>query len=402
VTQPRTWLGALLVLAIAPMAMLAPSAAADAPAASAIHSGRSVDDPLSHTHDVVVDGHAPPKVYAKSWIVVDVGTGDVLAAKNAHQRLRPASTLKTLTAITLLPRLDLDSQYRASWQDAHVVGSAVGIVPGSRYTVDDLFYGLMLPSGNDAARALASANGGRPATVRQMNATARALGAMDTHAVNPSGLDAPGQHTSSFDLALFAREGLQDKDFRRYVSTTSVAFPAQEPKHGKKRDSFMIYNQNPLLIDGYRGILGVKTGYTTQAGRTYVAAAERGGQQLIVALMGVVESSETAATKLFDWGWAHVGTITPVGSLDAPHRPLIGLEAPADGAVGAEASPSPFAADANPTPAGDSTPAGVAPSLLGWVAAGAALIAAGVWLQARRRPTGLAPTLPPAAPDRPE
>ena len=333
-------------------------------------------DPLRDGHGVIVDGRSPPAVKAESWIVVDADTGDVLAAKNAHEQLRPASTLKTLTAITLLPQLALDDEYRVRWEDAHVTGSAVGIVPGSRYTIDQLFYGLMLPSGNDAARALASANGGLAATVRQMNATAHAVGAEDTHAANPTGLDAPGQLTSAFDLAIFAHEGLADRDFRRYVSTTSVAFPAQEPKQKtRKRDSYMIYNQNPLLLDGYRGALGVKTGYTTQAGRTFVAAAERGDQSLIVALMGIVEPSDMAAERLLQWGWTHGESVRPVGSLEERE-------------VKASTDPSP-SATAPPQSAGvgasTSDDSSSKRTVLAWGLAGLALIAVGWLLQQRRR-----------------
>jgi D-alanyl-D-alanine carboxypeptidase (penicillin-binding protein 5/6) len=300
-TIPRAILAATLVVGIC------------LPAGGALASS----DPLG-APGVVVDGRQPPKVRADAWIVVDADSGAVLAAKNAHDRLRPASTLKTLTAITLIPRLDLDDTYRVQWEDANTVGSAVGIVPDSRYTIDELFYGLMLPSGNDAAEALASAAGGKRATVRAMNQQAADLGAHDTTAKNATGLDAKGQLSSAFDLAIFARAGLDDRDFRRYVSTVSTSFPAQEPKRNKRRDTFMIYNQNPLLLDGYRGTLGVKTGYTTLAGRTFVAAVKRGGQTLIVALMGLVDPTDVAAERLFSWGFAHGDQVTPVGTLDAP------------------------------------------------------------------------------------
>jgi D-alanyl-D-alanine carboxypeptidase (penicillin-binding protein 5/6) len=329
-------------------------------------------------------------VLAKSWVVVDADSGDVLAAKNAHMRLRPASTLKTLTAVTLLPQLDLDDEYRVTWHDAHVVGSAVGIVPGSHYTIDDLFYGMLLPSGNDAARALASANGGAPATVRQMNATAQALGATDTHAVNPSGLDAPGQLTSAFDLAVFARAGLTDRDFRRYVSTVSTSFPAADARGNQKRKSFMIYNQNQLVIDGYRGVLGVKTGYTTQAGRTFVAAAERGGHTLIVALMGIIESSDVAAEQLLQWGWEHGESVTPVGSLDEPGTGIGTKSEPSPAAhrssLSASSEPQALADGAAGDAAAHSQ--GTGSSVLLWGLAGAALIAGGWWLLRRRRPSG--------------
>ncbi len=332
----------------------------------------SPSDPLN-SRGVVVDGREPPKVRAESWVVADADTGDVLAAKGAHERLRPASTLKTLTAVTLLPRLNLEDRYRVQWEDAHTVGSAVGIVPGSRYTIDELFYGMLLPSGNDAAQALASAAGSKRKTVRAMNRRAVALGALDTTAVNPTGLDAKGQFSSAFDLAIFAREGLTDKDFRRYVSTVSTSFPAQEPKRDKRRDSYMIYNQNPLLLDGYRGILGVKTGYTTLAGRTFVGAVERGGRTLIVTLMGLVDPTDTSAERLLKWGFDHGDDVSPVGSLDA---------------VSTTAEPTHVVTSApKPQTAGVSAPLDDGSSALRrsiWVALAVGLIGGGWWLQRRR------------------
>jgi D-alanyl-D-alanine carboxypeptidase (penicillin-binding protein 5/6) len=351
---------------VAAAVLLAASVSAPAVAAA------SPSDPLK-AHGVVVDGREPPKVRAKAWVVADADTGEVLAAKGAHDRLRPASTLKTLTAVTLLPRLDLSDRYRVQWEDAHTVGSAVGIVPGSRYTIDELFYGMLLPSGNDAAQALASAAGGKRKTVRAMNREAADLGANDTTAVNPTGLDAKGQFSSAFDLAIFAREGLTNKDFRRYVSTVSTSFPAQEPKRDKRRDSYMIYNQNPLLLDGYRGVLGVKTGYTTLAGRTFIGAVERGGRTLIVTLMGLVDPTDTSADRLFTWGFTHGDDVTPVGSLNA---------------VASTSGPT-HIATAAPTPqaAGVSAPLDDDSSALGrslWVALAVGLIGGGWWLQRRR------------------
>ena len=333
-------------------------------------------DALSDGHGVVVDGPEPPKVLAQSWIVADAETGEVLAGKNAHERLRPASTLKTLTAVTLLPKLDLDDSYRVQWEDARAVGSAVGIVPGSRYTIDELFYGLMLPSGNDAARALASAAGGLHRTVRAMNAEADALGAQDTRAINPTGLDARGQFTSAFDLAIFARAGLTDRDFRRYVSTVSTPFPAQEPKRDQRRDTYMIYNQNPLLLEGYRGILGVKTGYTTKAGRTFVAAVRRGDRTLIVALMGIVEPSEMAAKRLLTWAFSDGDNVTSVGTLDEPDS-----VAHPDHET-SEATPLPQAAGLSPStvdPQGSSTQGFAVGALTGTT-----LLIGGWWLLRRR------------------
>ncbi len=326
---------------------------------------------------ISVDGRVPPKIQAQSWVIADAKTGEVLAAKNAHERLRPASTLKTLTADTLLPRLNLSDRYRVRWADAHVAGSAVGIVPGSRYSINQLFYGMFLPSGNDAARALASAAGSLPHTVRLMNAKAHQLGADDTHAVNPTGLDGPGQWSSAFDLAVFARAGLTNPDFRRYVSTISTSFPAEEPKKGHHRKSYMIYNQNPLLVDGYRGTLGVKTGYTTQAGNTFVGAVHRGGRTLIVTLMAIGEPSETAAERLFEWGFKHADHLKPVGSLD-PAVPASAVAA-TPGAGGAAAS-----GQSVTTSQADVQQSGGPGAATWWAAGAVALMVA--WLLRRRWP----------------
>ena len=298
--------GALLALLLSPV-----------PAQAASRAGNS---DWRWTTGVVAHG-TPPTVYAKAWVLADLTTGEVLAVRHPHWRLRPASTLKTLTADTLLPHLDPRQVYRVRYEDAAVEGSAVGIVPGATYTVDQLFYGLMLPSGNDAAHALADAAGGMASTVALMRAEADYLHADDTTVRNPSGLDAPGQFTSAYDLALFAQAGMKRADFRRYVSTESYAFPGRMPKHGGKRKTFMIYNQNPLLFD-YRGGLGIKTGYTTLAGRTFVGAAERHGHLLVATAMGIIEPSEDAAKKLLTWGFSQLGSLKPIGHLAQPGAPV--------------------------------------------------------------------------------
>ncbi|MEO8330412.1 MAG: serine hydrolase [Candidatus Nanopelagicales bacterium] len=291
---------------------------------------------------LLVDGSHPPKVLAKSWLIADAETGDVLAAQNEHRRLKPASTLKTLTAVTLLPLLDKQDKYKVQWADAAVEGSAVGIVPGATYTVDDLFYGMLLPSGNDAAHALANAAGGMKKTVAMMTAQAKALHADDTTVRNPSGLDAGHQFTSAFDLAIFARAGLQRDDFCRYVGTISKPFPAEMPKKDKRRKTYQIYNQNPLLLEGYRGAIGVKTGYTTMAGRTFIGAATRGGRTLIVSMMGVTEATDTAAERLLNWGFDKTQVLNPVDNLLAPTGSSHAVRATATPVPSETTSPAPM------------------------------------------------------------
>jgi serine-type D-Ala-D-Ala carboxypeptidase (penicillin-binding protein 5/6) len=266
-----------------------------------------------------------PRLSAGSYVLADLDTGELLAARNPNLRLRPASTLKVLTALTLLPELDPDAVYTAVWEDANVEGSKVGVVPDATYTVRNLFEGLFLMSGNDAANALANAGGGVPETVAAMNATARELGARDTTAVNPSGLDAPHQLTTSYDLALIARAALQRPDFVSYATTVKSKFPGKMPKRNKTRRAFEIYTQNKLVLN-YRGAIGVKTGWTTKAKGTFVGAAERGDRRLVAVVMHTKGPGWEESAKLLDWGFAHADAVTAVGSLNPPAQPAAEAE----------------------------------------------------------------------------
>ena len=246
-----------------------------------------------------------------SWLVADADTGAVLAAKAPHRRFLPASTLKTLTAITLLPMLDPAQTTVASPADASVDGSKVGLVPGMRYTVDTLFTAMLVVSGNDAADALAEAAGGIPHTVDLMNAEALHLQAYDTVARTPSGLDAPGETTSAYDLALIARAGLAMPAFRHYVSIVRSTVPAPHHKH------FQIYTHNRLLTT-FAGDIGIKNGYTVRAGGTYVGAATRGGHTILVTLMNAPPNFWPQAKALLSWGFRARTSVDPVGTLVGP------------------------------------------------------------------------------------
>ena len=177
----------------------------------------------------------------------------------------------------------------------------------------------MLPSGNDAAIALAQANGGIKSTVDQMNAVAAQIQANDTHALSPNGLDKPGQTSSAYDLALISRAALQRNDFSTIVGSKRYRFPTKQSAGGGKH---LIYNLNQLLTGDYRGVIGVKTGYTTKAGRTFVGAAKRKGHTLIFVGMGINDSSEGAAKQALDWGFANLKNVKAVGTLVEPLSPL--------------------------------------------------------------------------------
>ncbi|MFC4031994.1 D-alanyl-D-alanine carboxypeptidase family protein [Streptomyces polygonati] len=271
----------------------------------------------------------PSGLSALSWTVSDARTGQVLAAKDAHRRLPPASTLKTLFADTVLPRLPREATHKVTDSDLADLGegsSLVGVQAGQTYTVADLWRGVFLSSGNDAVHVLAHMNGSVARTVAQMQAKAEMLGADDTHVVTPDGYDEPGQVSSAYDLAVFGRAGLADHDFAEYVSTATAQFPGGYDAHGTYVKSFGIRNTNRLLTgaDGvtpYRGLIGVKNGYTTNAGNTLVAAARRGSRTLIVTVMnpqsGLPQAVYHEASSLLDWGFAAAGRTTSVGTLNA-------------------------------------------------------------------------------------
>ncbi|MFJ1647023.1 D-alanyl-D-alanine carboxypeptidase family protein [Streptomyces sp. NPDC088258] len=306
----------------------------------------------------------PDDVSALSWLVADARTGEVLAAHNAHLELPPASTLKTLFAVTALPRLPRHARHTVSESELDDIGpgsSLVGVVPGQSYEVADLWRGVFLSSGNDAVRALAAMNGGWDATVAQMREKAKLLGALDTHVVSPDGYDAPGQVTSAYDLAVFARTGLASPDFVRYSSTVDAQFP------GDGGGTFGIINTNRLLSgeDGvapYPGLIGVKNGYTSDAGNTLVAAARQGGRTLLVTVMNPQAGGGYAvyeeARSLLDWGFAARHRVSPVGSLQPPTPPLPPLPPVSPGETApAGAEKGPVARALRTAPAGSAAPA---------------------------------------------
>ena len=277
---------------------------------------------------------APPDMPHVSYVLADLDTGQILAAKNAHARLLPASTLKTLTALVVIPALDPKTVVIGADEDTRADGTRVGITVGGRYTVDDLLNGLILNSGNDAAYALARTYGGRAKLLADMNAKAGALGAWDTVAGDPSGLDAAGQRSSAYDLALIGRAAMGLADYRRRAVMPNAMFPGglvtpsatpgaptTKTKAGAptlvEGPPFQIDNHNQLL-GVYPGVIGVKNGYTVAAQGTYIGAVTHGGRTLIVAEMGSPEPQVHSTPALLDWGFAYAAQARPVGRLVSP------------------------------------------------------------------------------------
>jgi D-alanyl-D-alanine carboxypeptidase (penicillin-binding protein 5/6) len=260
-----------------------------------------------------------------SFVVADATTGNILAAKNPHGPARPASTQKTLLALTMLPRLDPNSTYTADKQDVSVEGTRVGMASGETYKVDDLWYALLLRSANDAAMGLAKAGAGGDLAkaIRMEQAEAKRLQALDTTVVNPSGLDEPGQFSSAYDLALFGRAMVQRGDARKYMGTAHWLFPGDHTATKQAVDPAVLQvNTINRLLGHYPGLIGVKPGYTTLAHNTDIVAAQRDGKTILVSLMGVPDRGITAQAAAFlDWGFAHDGNVNPVGKLVDPVTP---------------------------------------------------------------------------------
>ena len=199
------------------------------PAAAETLGGEQLASPTSTV--ALQPGADPlPKVKAATWILADADTGEVLAQKGSHVRRAPASTLKMLTALAVMPSTTPETTYVATTRAAYIYGARVGLKPGRTYTMDQLWYAVFLPSANDAAIAVAEANGGVRRTVRQMNDVAYELRALDTVAKNTNGLDAPGQLSSAYDLALFARAGLARPTSRRTPAPRGRSSPTSRAR----------------------------------------------------------------------------------------------------------------------------------------------------------------------------
>jgi D-alanyl-D-alanine carboxypeptidase (penicillin-binding protein 5/6) len=332
----------------------------------------------------------PSGLSALSWMVSDGDSDDVLAAQNPHWPLPPASTLKTLFADTVLPKIPQSTEHRVVESDFDGMGegsSEVGVMPGQTYRVSDLWLGVFLRSGNDAVHVLAAMNGGVATTVAQMQAKAAALGAHDTHVISPDGYDMPGQVSSAYDLTLFALEGLKNPVFAKDCGTAVSEFPGGPSTKGKP---FEIDNTNRLLTgyDGvgerYPGLVGVKNGYTTNAGNTVIEAARHDGHTVLVTVMNPQNPERNEvykeARQLLDWGFtAEAHGAHPIGTLNAAQPPSQDATSPS-GKRSSPATAPGWAASANA--------AGTADTSASYAEAGAAAVAVavgGLLLFTRRR-----------------
>jgi len=232
--------------------------------------------------DLPVNVDFAPGNEPRAGVLFDVDTGRILWRHDAGRELPIASLTKMMTALIIARRHKPDEPVLITPQTVAFEGSGVGVLPeGKKVPLKDLFYGLLLVSGNDAAIALAQHDAGTVgAFVRRMNAWRKRFGLRCSRFSTPSGILDKGNYSCPMDLAALARADLDDPWIRRVVGTKEARFPF--PIKGNYLD---LYNNNPFIIEGMKGITGLKTGYTDAAGSCYVITQRVGGHELGVVLL---------------------------------------------------------------------------------------------------------------------
>ena len=246
------------------------------------------------------------EVSAKACIMIEAVTGNVIYEKNSHDRLPMASTTKIMTTILSLESGDLDTQFTVDSNAIKVEGSSMGLLEGDIVTKRALCYGMMLPSGNDSANATAIKLGGSFENfAKMMNDKAKQIGMNDTLFVTPSGLDEGGHCSTAYDMALLTRYALKNPDFREICGTYTAQVNFGNPPYDR-----WLKNSNKLL-NMYDGVIGVKTGFTDDAGRCLVSACERDGVTLIVVTLNA-PNDWNDHTSLYDYGFSQVSMQSPI------------------------------------------------------------------------------------------
>lgn len=239
-----------------------------------------------------------PTLSAKSAVLIEVESGEVIFGKNADDRLPMASTTKIMTALVAIENADISKTVSVSPEAVGVEGSSVYLYAEERMTLEDLLYAMMLESANDAATAIAIEVGGDLDTFADMmNEKARKMGLSDSHFENPHGLDGETHYTTAYELALITREALSNPVFREICSTYKKTIPLNETEGVR-----LLINHNKMLRS-YDGAIGVKTGFTKKSGRCLVSAAERDGLAFIAVTLGAPDDWKDH-TALLDYGFS--------------------------------------------------------------------------------------------------
>lgn len=245
-----------------------------------------------------------PEVSMQAGVLLDMDSGNVLWARNEDAVRAPASLTKVLTALVAIENSPLEKTGVISEAARNVAGGRTFAEQGWTFTVEDMLWGLLLQSGNDAAISLAetvSPDGTEAGFMKMANGRAKELGATSTNLVNPHGLDQPGHQTTARDLALITSAALRNPTFARMVSTKTHVVPWGD---GQKH---LFINHNKLLWR-YPGTIGVKTGFTSGAGASLISAVQRDGHTLIAVVMGSA-NHYAESTALYDWGFANLDAL---------------------------------------------------------------------------------------------
>ena len=268
---------------------------------------------------------AAPEISAKGCVLMDAQTGQVVYGLQEAEKRPMASTTKIMTTLLTLESGDLDEPFTVDSEAIRVEGSSMGLQEGDTVTKRALCTGMLLPSGNDAANASAVAVAGSiPRFLEMMNARAAQIGMTHTCFASPSGLDAEGHGASAYDMALLAREALQNPEFAEICARQSASVSFGNPPYLRT-----LYNTNKLLgMD--ESVIGVKTGFTDAAGRCLVSASRRDGRTLIcVTLYDRNDWADHLA--LYDYGFASAEPYT----VPLPEIPPVAVEGGTQEAVGA-------------------------------------------------------------------
>ena len=240
---------------------------------------------------------APDSLSARSAVLMDRASGRLLYEKNGYERLSMASTTKIMTAILVVENCSMEDIVTISPVASGVEGSSLWLEIGEQLTVEQLLYGLMLKSGNDAAVALAEHTAGSvDAFVVMMNEKAKKIGMFNTHFETPNGLDSDEHYTTAYDMAVMTCYAMELPQLREIVSTKETTIPWA----GNTWDR-ALKNHNKLLWQ-YEGCTGVKTGFTKKSGRCLVSAAMRDGRELVAVTLNAPDDWSDH-TKLLDYGF---------------------------------------------------------------------------------------------------
>lgn len=239
-----------------------------------------------------------PDVSAKAAVLIDAQSGTVIAGKNENSTLPMASTTKIMSSLLLIESGDLDSEFRVDNDAIMVEGSSMGLRENDIVTKRALCYGMLLPSGNDAANETAVLLAGSAENFAEMmNARAGKIGLKNTHFVTPSGLHDKDHYSTAYDMAMLTREALKNEIFREICGTKQIKLKFGDPPYER-----WLTNTNKLL-SLYDGCIGVKTGFTDEAGRCLVSAAEKNGVTLICVTLNASDDWNDHM-KLYEYGFS--------------------------------------------------------------------------------------------------